>query len=92
MNLRRKQGGLLGLDAGRHGYRYPAWQFARTGTIKGLEETLAALKHLDPWMQQAFMLGGNTRLKEKRPIDVLRAGDISAVVKAGSSFGEHGAA
>ena len=92
VNLRRKQGGLLGLDAGRHGFRYPAWQFARSGTIKGLEETLAALKHLDPWMQQVFMLGGNARLKEKRPIDVLRAGDISAVVKAGSSFGEHGAA
>jgi hypothetical protein len=92
VNLRRKQGTLLGLDAGRHGFRYPAWQFARTGTIDGVEQALAALKYLDPWMQQAFMLGKNTRLSDKRPIDVLRAGDASSVVKAAAAFGEHGAA
>jgi hypothetical protein len=92
VNLRRKQGTLLGLDAGRHGFRYPAWQFSRTGTIGGVEQILAALKHLDPWMQQAFVLGKNARLRDKRPIDVLRAGDISSVVKAASAFGEHGAA
>lgn len=92
VNLRRKQGTLLGLDAGRHGFRYPAWQFARTGTIRGLDETLTALKQLDPWMQQAFMLGKNARLKDKRAIDVVRDGDVSAVVKAAAAFGEHGAA
>jgi hypothetical protein len=91
VNLRRKQGALLALDAGRHGFRYPAWQFARTGTIKGLEEVLTALKHLDPWMQQVFMLGKNARLRDRRPIDVLREGDLAAVVKAASAFGEHGA-
>jgi len=92
VNLRRKQGSLLGLDAGRHGFRYPAWQFARTGTIEGLERTLAALKHLDPWMQQSFMLGKNARLKDKRGIDILRDGDVPSVVRAASVFGEHGAA
>jgi len=92
VNLRRKQGTLLGLDAGRHGFRYPAWQFTRGGTIEGLEESLTALKHLDPWMQQAFILGQNTRLREKRPIDVLRARDVAEVVKAALAFGEHGAA
>jgi len=92
INHRRKQGTLLGLDAGRHGFRYPAWQFARTGIVAGLEQVLAALKHLDPWMQQAFMLGKNTRLKDKRAIDVLRDGNVSSVVKAASAFGEHGAA
>jgi hypothetical protein len=92
VNLRRKHGSLLGLDAGRHGFRYPAWQFARTGTIGGLERTLAALEHLDPWMQQAFMLSRSARLKDERAIDVLRAGDVSSVVKAASAFGEHGAA
>ena len=92
VNLRRKQGTLLGLDAGRHGFHYPAWQFTRNGTVDGLEPTLAALKHLDPWMQQAFMLGRNARLRDKRPIDLLRAGHIAQVVKAASAFGEHGAA
>lgn len=92
VNLRRKQGTLLGLDTGRHGFRYPAWQFARTGTIGGLDQTLAALKYLDPWLRQAFMLNKNARLKDKRSIDVLRDGDVTRVVMAASAFGEHGAA
>jgi hypothetical protein len=92
VNLRRKQGTLLGLDAGRHGFRYPAWQFARNGVLKGLEPVLAALKHLDPWMQQAFMLGKNARLAERRPIDLVRSHDVASVVSAASAFGEHGAA
>ena len=69
----------------------PAWQFARTGTIKGLEQTLSALKDLDHWMRQAFVLGKNARLKDKRVIDVLREGDVSSVARAASAFGEHGA-
>jgi hypothetical protein len=91
VNRRRKQGALLGLDAGRHGFRYPAWQFTAQGTIEGLERVLAALGHLDPWMQQAFMLGKSARLKEARAIDVFRHGDVGSVVKAASAFGEHGA-
>ncbi len=92
VNLRRKQGTLLGLSAGRHGFHYPTWQFTRGGAIEGLEKVLAALKNLDPWMQQAFMLGKNARLGEKRPIDLLRSGDVARIVRAASAFGEHGAA
>jgi hypothetical protein len=92
VNLRRKQGILLALDAGRHGFRYPAWQFPRSGVIEGLAEILAALEHVDPWLRQAFMLGKNARLGEKRPVDLLRNGAIAPIVKAASAFGEHGAA
>ena len=92
INLRRKQGLLLGLAAGRHGFHYPAWQFARGGTITGLELTLAALRNLDPWMQQAFMLSKNSRLNDRRALDVLREGDVSSVTTAATAFGEHGAA
>src|SRR5215470_2302906 len=75
VNLRRKNGTLLGLDAGRHGYCYPAWQFARTGVVAGLAQVLFALRHFDPWMQQAFMLGKSARLKGRRAVDALREGD-----------------
>jgi hypothetical protein len=43
-------------------------------------------------VQQAFMLGKNARLRDERPIDVLRAGDVSSVVTSAAAFGEHGAA
>ena len=58
VNKRRQQGTLVALDAGRHGYRYPAWQFVREGTLRGLELVLAALKKHDVWMQQIFMVSG----------------------------------
>jgi hypothetical protein len=90
INRRRKLGTLLGLDAGRHGFRYPAWQFTKRGTISGLEKILGALSHVDPWMQQAFILGKSARLEERRPLDVLRKGDVNSIVKAASAFGEHG--
>lgn len=91
VNRRRQQGALLALDAGRHGYLYPAWQFTRGGTIKGLGGALGALKRFDQWTQHAFMVGENARLNGRRPIDLLRAGDVSAVVAAAEAYGEHGA-
>jgi hypothetical protein len=92
VNRRRKLGTLLGLDAGRHGFLYPAWQFDREGTISGLEEVLRAMNQVGPWKQQAFMLSESLRLGDRRGVDVLRQGDIAAVVRAGSCIGEHGAA
>src|SRR5580692_5053455 len=40
---RRSQGKLVALTTGRHGYRYPVWQFDESGTIPGLQETLSVL-------------------------------------------------
>ena len=88
----RRQGTLLALSAGRHGFLYPAWQFRREGTIEGLDRILGALSHLDPWTRQAFMLGANARLDGRRPVDLLDAGNVDRIVAAARAFGEHGAA
>src|ERR1022692_2030354 len=40
---RRAQGKLVALTTGRHGYRYPVWQFGESGTIPGFQETLSVL-------------------------------------------------
>lgn len=92
VNKRRQQGALVGLDAGRHGYLYPAWQFVREGTILGLEALLDALKGHDPWMQHIFMVSRNTRLNDSTPLEALRHGRLNDVLKAARAFGEHGAA
>ena len=89
---RRSAGNLLGLTTGRHGYRYPAWQFTRSGVLPGLEDILRALAPYDPWMQAAFFLGSNPRLKGKSPLEMLKAGQLSVVLKAAEAYGEHGAA
>ena len=89
---RRSSGNLLGLTTGRHGYRYPTWQFTQSGVIPGFEDVLKALAPYDPWMQAAFFLGKNPRLKGESPLEMLRAGHLSVVLKAAEAYGEHGAA
>lgn len=90
VDKRRKAGTLLGLPVGRHGYAYPAWQFTRSGVLQGLEETLRALEGRDPWMKASFLLGSQVRLEGKRPLELLRRGEVQPVVRAAGVFGEHG--
>lgn len=89
---RRKRGGLLAVQLGRRGYRYPAWQFTANGVMPGLKETLAALADLSPWIQLAFLLNDNAWLDGRRPVDLLRDGEVSAVVNAARQYGEQSAA
>lgn len=92
INRRRRAGALLAMDVGRLGYRYPAWQFTRGGTLPGLESTLKGLQQHDAWMQLSFMLSPNPRLEGETPLNALRTGRHEDVHAAAQAFGEHGAA
>ena len=93
VDKRRKARQLLAVEVPRRGLRYPAWQFADTGTaLPGLPEVLRALHGHDPLAQARFFLAGNDRLDGERPLDRLRAGEVDPVVDAAHAFGEHGAA
>jgi hypothetical protein len=71
---------------------FPAWQFTDHGTIPGLERVLLALTDHDEWMQNVFFINPNTRLSGRRPLDLLREGEIQEVLDAAREFGQHGAA
>jgi hypothetical protein len=92
VDKRRQANALLALSMGRHGYRYPVWQFTKSGTLPGLKDVLQALTPHDEWMQIAFFVSKNPRLSDATPIEVLRAGDVKRVVEAAQAYGEHGAA
>lgn len=92
VDKRRRAGKLLGLSVGRRGYAYPAWQLGREGVLPGLEAALTSLKVYDPWMRAAFFLSGDPRLNGATPLEELRRGNIEAVRRAASAYGEHGAA
>jgi hypothetical protein len=94
VDKRRQTGRLLAVPAGRHGYRYPAWQFVETGLMPGLESVLTALTEGEhaPWTQLIFFLGERADLAGRRPLDLLRAGEVEAVVTLVRRLGEHGAA
>jgi hypothetical protein len=83
---------LVGLTFRKRGYVFPAWQFTDRGTVPGLEQVLRALADHDEWMQNVFFINPNTRLGGRRPLELLREGEIQEVRDAAREFGQHGAA
>jgi hypothetical protein len=88
---RRKTGRLIGVSLGRRGFGYPAWRFSERGTLPGLEAVVRALKKHDAWTKLGFFTTANTVTDGKKPLDVLRSGDIEKVVAAARTYGEQGA-
>jgi hypothetical protein len=89
---RRRGKKLIALFLGRHGYRYPVWQFTGSKVLPGFEKVLAALALHDEWMQVAFFVSENPRLGKRTPIEMLKAGALDRVLDAAEVYGEHGAA
>jgi hypothetical protein len=92
VDRRRRYNQLLAIPIGRHGYRYPAWQFSPAGTLAGWAQVLAVLKDRDPWAKMIFFLSPNDRLEHHTPLAALRRGRTNDVVAAAEAYGEHGAA
>jgi hypothetical protein len=88
---RRKAGRLIGVSLGRRGFGYPAWQFSERGTLSGLEAVLDALKPHDAWTKLVFFTSDNAATGGKKPLHVLRSGDIEKVLAAARTYGEQGA-
>ncbi len=84
---------LLVIKKGRANL-FPKVQFNEDAQpVQGLKEVLPVLKKAgaDGWGQLLFLLNSNDRLGGRRPVDVLRVGDVASVVEAARSYGEHGA-
>jgi hypothetical protein len=89
---RRQAGKLVALATGRHGYRYPVWQFSDSGMLPGLEEVLGVLAAHDEWMQTVFFVSKNPRLGDHTPLELLEAGELTQVLDAAQMYGEQGLA
>jgi hypothetical protein len=92
VNKRRALRQLVGITFRKRGYVFPAWQFTDRGTVRGLEDVLAALADHDEWTQNVFFINPNTSLNGRRPLDLLRQGEVHEVLEAAKEFGQHGAA
>ena len=88
---RRKAGRLIGISLGRRGFGYPTWQFSERGTLPHLDEVLDALKQHDAWTKLVFFTSENAATDGRKPLDVLRSGDVEKVVAAARIYGEQGA-
>ena len=71
---------------------YPVAQFDNDGRpVEGLKEVRDALGSRSPWMLLNFLVNPEARLDNRKPIDLLRAGKLEAVVEAGRRVGIQGA-
>lgn len=87
---RRRKGRLIGLDVGRRGYLYPAWQVGPDGVLGGLADVLTIMGAHDPWTHMIFLLSKSYWLDGETPLTVLRCGQVERVVAAARHYGEQG--
>jgi hypothetical protein len=92
LGKRRMKNQVFWLDIG-DGYAYPAFQIRKDGLLPGIRDVLDGFdtELTDAWTRVSFMVTGDARLAGRRPIDVLREGDIASVVRAAQGFGHDGA-
>lgn len=87
VNKMAKEGELLAVPDGR-AFRFPRWQFdvnSETSLVPGLREVLAVMD-ASPLRKAAWFIRQNPSLENRRPVDVLRAGDVAAVVNEAKSL------
>jgi hypothetical protein len=89
VDKRRKERKLLGLELGRKGFLYPAWQVG----LPDLRKVLRALGERDGWEQVSFFLNPNALLDDRTPLEILKRGEpqIEDVLHAAAAYGEQGA-
>jgi nucleoid DNA-binding protein len=89
---RKVQDDALLAIPGPHGRRrYPAVQFTNDGTVPGLQNVLKSLPSANGWFRLNFLVTPDSHLAGRRPIDVLKEGNIESVLTAAKALGVQGA-
>lgn len=92
VNSRVREGSLLAVPGPRNKRRYPAAQFNEDGTVvEGLRAVLQALPTRNSFAVLNFLLHPDRRLADRKPIELLKAGEVGLVVEAARLLGEQGA-
>lgn len=70
---------------------YPTVQFTSDGTVvAGLKAVQDALPTDNPWAVLNFLVRPDPRLNGRKPIDLLKAGEIELVIDAAQRMGQQG--
>jgi hypothetical protein len=81
INKMAKEGQLLAILDGRV-LRFPRWQFdpdSESGIVPHLADVLKVMD-ASPFRKAAWFVTENPRLRNRKPLDILRAGNVGAVV------------
>lgn len=92
VDKRVQEGSLLAVPGPSNRRCYPTLQFNRDGTVvTGLREVQDSLSVESPWAVLNFLAQPDVRLNGRKPIDVLREGNLQLVLDAANRYGEQGA-
>jgi hypothetical protein len=92
VDKRVREGKLLAVPGPNNRRRYPTVQFTPDGSVvDGLREVGEALPSRNPWVMLNFLVNPDDRLQQRRPIDLLKAGELGSVIEAAKRIGEQGA-
>ena len=92
IDKRVREGSLLAVPGPSNKRYYPAVQFTAGGTVvHGLRAVHKALPTANSWTVLNFLIHPDPRLNGRRPIDLLKAGNLDLVVEAAQRMGDHGA-
>ncbi|TDX79666.1 hypothetical protein EDE05_112130 [Neorhizobium sp. R1-B] len=92
VDKRVQEGSLLAVPGPSNRRSYPTLQFNRDGTVvPGLKAVREALQTSNPWSVLNFLSHPDVRLDNRRPIDLLKSGNVDIVLDAARRHGEQGA-
>ncbi len=92
VDKRVQEGSLIAVPGPSNRRSYPTVQFERDGTVvPGLKAVRDALRTTNPWTILNFLINPDMRLNARRPIDLLKEGDVATAVDAAERHGEQGA-
>ncbi|WP_230532868.1 hypothetical protein [Microvirga roseola] len=86
-----REGSLLAVPGPSNRRAYPTVQFTSDGTVvPGLKAVQEALPTDNPWAVLNFLVRPVSHLNGRKPIDLLKAGEIDLVVDAARRMGQQG--
>ncbi|GLS24002.1 hypothetical protein GCM10007874_70230 [Labrys miyagiensis] len=92
VDKRVQEGSLLAVPGPSNRRMYPTIQFQHDGSlVEGLRAVRRALPTDNPWTILNFLVHPDDRLGSRKPIDLLKAGEVELVVEAARRLGEQGA-
>lgn len=91
VNSRVREGNLLAVPGPSNRAYYPAVQFKSDGKpVDGLKEVRQALGTKNAWMMLNFLVSAEPKLNGRKPIEMMKAGELDKVLEVARRFGVQG--
>ena len=91
VDYQRRERALVAWRTSAGKWRYPVWQFNERGVLSGIRECLAVLPTDAGFGAMIFFLSKRHSLGGRRPLDLLREGNVQEAIAAAERHDRHGA-